>query len=633
MKNLVDLNVAETGITKLDVSSCRKLECLSAGKSSEEALPLDLRKNTSLRRLDLRDCSIEADWEKLTSLEYIYVTGGSITQSKLDFSGFAVLDYVTLSGIENLTELDASNCASLGRLNVYGEKLDSLNVTGDTALKSLECPGDQLQELDVSTNPALQTLYCENNQLSNLDITHNLALKYFECYNNPIESLDLSQNKSMLTDLNCKHMSLSSLDLGNNEELVNVEVSNQVFVYPIEEESSEDITETNPSTGTSIGENTEGTFATTGSSVLQESAEETEVLPVVQSLKSLINCFKKAEKTESYTLNLSKYGDFDSNRVSSLSSGTVVDNGIQWDSVEDVPDRITYTYDVSNKYKVTNKTMQVTIVTNANSLKKGEYPGTGEYQNDSISDSNSSDNKNTDENGDNLSDDNSSTEENENDFSDGNNAKEESKEVISGDNNILGGNSDAASGDNSVKDDIGTTLQPVETENPELQNTVLPQSEEGMENISLNVSDITLYTAGEKQFQLKVTGNVTSVRWESSNKKVVTVTQDGLITAKKKGIATITVACNENGQTLTCKVTVKRPKVTIKKSLLIIKKGKKAKINYVLNPKGDKPVFISKNKKVAKVTAVGVVKGIRKGNTKIIVKYGGVSKVVKIHVK
>jgi hypothetical protein len=441
------------------------------------------------------------------------------------------------------------------------------------------------------------------------------------------------------------------------------------------------------------------------------------VLPVVQSLKSLINCFKKAEKTESYTLNLSKYGDFDSNRVSSLSSGTVVDNGIQWDSVEDVPDRITYTYDVSNEYKVKNKIMQVTIVTNANSLKKGEYPGTGEYQNDSTSDSNSSDNKSTDENGDNLSDGNNGTEGNENDFSDGNNTSEgngevisdgnnvteESKDVTSGDNNISGGNSDAVSGDNSVKDDIGTTLQPVETENPELQNpqtslpfgegtllptetpmesvaptfvpvasvvptsepnenpvapsvvptadssqvqqttepspvqlpqnTVVPQSEEGMEKISLNASVITLYTAGEKQFQLKVTGNATSVRWESSNEKVVTVTQDGLITAKKKGIATITVTCNENGQTLTCKVTVKRPKVTIKKSLLIIKKGKKAKINYALNPKGDKPVFISKNKKVAKVTAVGVVKGIRKGNTKIIVKYGGVSKVVKIHVK
>ena len=53
-----------------------------------------------------------------------------------------------------------------------------------------------------------------------------------------------------------------------------------------------------------------------------------------------------------------------------------------------------------------------------------------------------------------------------------------------------------------------------------------------------------------------------SIKWSSSNKKVATVDQSGLVTAVKKGSATIT-AKSSNGKKATCKVTVKKSKTPL----------------------------------------------------------------------
>ena len=69
----------------------------------------------------------------------------------------------------------------------------------------------------------------------------------------------------------------------------------------------------------------------------------------------------------------------------------------------------------------------------------------------------------------------------------------------------------------------------------------------------LNRTKVTLLK-GEKT-TLKVTGTRQKVAWRSSKKSVATVNSKGVVTAKKKGTAKITVKCN--GITRTFKVTVK----------------------------------------------------------------------------
>ena len=66
-------------------------------------------------------------------------------------------------------------------------------------------------------------------------------------------------------------------------------------------------------------------------------------------------------------MNLKNYSGFDASKVSNLSSGSIVENGIQWDSASDVPKQVTYNYDISNNYKLKNKKMSVKIILNEKS--------------------------------------------------------------------------------------------------------------------------------------------------------------------------------------------------------------------------------------------------------------------------
>lgn len=70
---------------------------------------------------------------------------------------------------------------------------------------------------------------------------------------------------------------------------------------------------------------------------------------------------------------------------------------------------------------------------------------------------------------------------------------------------------------------------------------------------SINVKKATVGV--KATYQLKVKGTNRKAKWTSSNKKVATVTSKGLVTAKKKGKATITATIGR--EKYKCTVTVK----------------------------------------------------------------------------
>ena len=121
--------------------------------------------------------------------------------------------------------------------------------------------------------------------------------------------------------------------------------------------------------------------------------------------------------------------------------------------------------------------------------------------------------------------------------------------------------------------------------------------------------------------------SITSVK--TSNSKVVSVNKSTFkITAKKAGKATITITL-KSGAAAKVTVNVKKGKVAatkitgIKKSVTI-KKGKKLTLKPVLNPITctEKVTYSSSNKKVATVSAKGVIKASKKGKATIKVKAG-----------
>ena len=115
-----------------------------------------------------------------------------------------------------------------------------------------------------------------------------------------------------------------------------------------------------------------------------------------------------------------------------------------------------------------------------------------------------------------------------------------------------------------------------------------------------------------------VTGNAT---FRSSNKKVATVSANGIVKAKKAGKVNITVQVGNHKQVV--KITVKKPTMKLVKSSAKLKKGKKVTIKVKAAP-------------VSKVTfksSKGVVKAKKKGTATITVKCNGITKKFKVTVK
>jgi len=123
--------------------------------------------------------------------------------------------------------------------------------------------------------------------------------------------------------------------------------------------------------------------------------------------------------------------------------------------------------------------------------------------------------------------------------------------------------------------------------------------------------------------------------YTSSNKKVATVSKNGIVTAKKAGTAKITVKSGSKKVTVT--ITVPKTKttaITVAKDITV-KKGKTYSLKAKVAPKNsdEKLTYTSSNKKIATVTKSGKVKGIKKGTATITVKSGSETVKVKVTVK
>lgn len=133
-----------------------------------------------------------------------------------------------------------------------------------------------------------------------------------------------------------------------------------------------------------------------------------------------------------------------------------------------------------------------------------------------------------------------------------------------------------------------------------------------------------------KSYKLKVTGATGKAKFSTTNNKVATVDSKGNVTALKRGSATIKVKVD--GQTLTCKVTVKtNPKLA--KSTAIVKR--KGKVTVKITGAASTPK-VSKCK-VAKISAsktkLTIKGGAKKGSQKVTVTVNGVKLKLTVKVK
>lgn len=156
-----------------------------------------------------------------------------------------------------------------------------------------------------------------------------------------------------------------------------------------------------------------------------------------------------------------------------------------------------------------------------------------------------------------------------------------------------------------------------------------------VEEPKLNKSKLTLKK--KQTSQLKLSGTSRKVVWKSSKKNVVSVNSRGLAKAKAKGTAVITAAVG--GKKYSCKVTVKKPQVSVQQGIkptgimldkneLSIINGQSSQLIATVRPSNTtdrRLAWSSSNNSVVSVDANGRIVANKAGTAVIYVSCQGVS--------
>ena len=147
--------------------------------------------------------------------------------------------------------------------------------------------------------------------------------------------------------------------------------------------------------------------------------------------------------------------------------------------------------------------------------------------------------------------------------------------------------------------------------------------------ISLNQKNISLENGYTARLTAKVS-NGHPVTYRSGKTSVAAVDEDGVVTAKKPGEAVITVTADKTS--VTCKVTVKAPKISLNRTAVSMYRKKTVKLSVQSTSKSI-PKWKTNKKSVATVDSDGTVTAIKNGCALITVTVDGVSKTCEVTVK
>jgi len=169
---VTNINLSDSHIGKLDVSSCTALQYLNVGYTDLEAL--DVSKNVNIKEIRCERNPIDTlNLTKNTKLEVLDCCGCDIDT------------------------LNLGKCTALRELNCVNNGITKLNLAANKNLKYLYCAKNELTSLDVSKNTNLVVLSCPYNSISSLNVNSNPKLEVISCYGNDISSLNITKVRSV----------------------------------------------------------------------------------------------------------------------------------------------------------------------------------------------------------------------------------------------------------------------------------------------------------------------------------------------------------------------------------------------------------------------------------------------------
>ena len=231
--NLTYLNIAECGVTSVDLSANTLLTNFYAKLAYLEVLDLSNNPNLVIAHCyeapNLHSVILKGTYSALTYLNF-----RNSKVSSIDASNCPALERFNAQWT-NLKSVDVSNCPMLWDLEVNHTAIRSLNVSNNPALKNLYTGYTNINAIDISNNPDLEILSIGTTGLSSLDISNNLKLRELVIGYTKIPTAPDISKHTLLERVNFDGTSITDFDFSHliglkrlivNTETVNLNLSN-----------------------------------------------------------------------------------------------------------------------------------------------------------------------------------------------------------------------------------------------------------------------------------------------------------------------------------------------------------------------------------------------------------------------
>lgn len=217
MTKLSKLDVATKG--SVDHTKLKYLDCTYSASGSQGSITeLDVSGNTGLISLLAADNSISTlNMQGTNNIALLDLAGNKLTG--IDVSQLTNLSSLNLAS-NNMKAVDVSRNTLLTYLNLSGMSIDSMDVSANTQLQTLELSSNLIATIDVSKNTALTALYLSDNKLEKIDVSKNTELATLKLDNNSLVAIDVSS---------CPKLAEGEFSCTGNSRTITLSEPNYIF--------------------------------------------------------------------------------------------------------------------------------------------------------------------------------------------------------------------------------------------------------------------------------------------------------------------------------------------------------------------------------------------------------------------
>ena len=188
-----DVTVNQDITEHFDVVFAAALEYQNLIEDSDKIMYAEVTKITSFSMPDTYKENLESckGLEFLNNLEYLGLSGCQNLKT-LDVSKLTKLQELVANKC-HLTQIDLSNCVSLKKLDLESNQIANITFGKHDNMESISLEENKLKKFDASIFPNLTYLYLSDNELTEINLKGCSKLETLHIINNKLKSVDITE--------------------------------------------------------------------------------------------------------------------------------------------------------------------------------------------------------------------------------------------------------------------------------------------------------------------------------------------------------------------------------------------------------------------------------------------------------